>query len=86
MRPGPAAVTADAPADSLRHPVDRDREAEPHERGRGTDLTYRIQFWDKLKAIELEYKRFGLLKDLHEHTHRVTLEALVAARWRTWST
>jgi phage terminase small subunit len=43
-----------------------------------TDLTYRIQFWDKLKAIELEYKRFGLLKDLHEHTHRVTLEALVA--------
>jgi hypothetical protein len=43
-----------------------------------TDLTYRIQFWDKLKAIELEYKRFGLLKEFHEHTHRVTLEALVA--------
>jgi phage terminase small subunit len=43
-----------------------------------TDLTYRIQFWDKLKAIELEYRRFGLLKDVHEMHHRVTLEALVA--------
>lgn len=31
-----------------------------------TDLTYKIQFWDKSKAIELEYKYFGMLVDRHE--------------------
>lgn len=39
-----------------------------------TDTTYKIQFWDKLKAIEMEYKHFGLLTDTIEHKGEIRIK------------
>jgi phage terminase small subunit len=44
-------------------------------RGDGaTDTTYKVQFWDKLKAIEMEYKHFGLLTDQVEHKGEIRIK------------
>lgn len=37
------------------------------------DTTYKVQFWDKPKAIELEYKHFGLLIEQVNHTGTLKL-------------
>jgi phage terminase small subunit len=39
-----------------------------------TDTTYKVQFWDKLKAIEMEYKHFGLLTDAIEHKGEIRIK------------
>ena len=43
-----------------------------------TDLVRRVRMADPLKALDILAKHFGLVREVHEHHHRVTLEALVA--------
>jgi phage terminase small subunit len=39
-----------------------------------TDTTYKVQFWDKPKALEMEYKHFGLLTDSVEHKGEIRIK------------
>jgi len=43
-----------------------------------TDVVHKIKTYDKTKALDILAKHFGLVREVHEHHHRVTLEALVA--------
>ncbi|MBI4486144.1 MAG: terminase small subunit [Acidobacteria bacterium] len=48
-----------------------------------TDTTLKVQFWDKLKAIEMEYRHFGLLVDRFEvNVTDDRIARLIAARKR----
>jgi len=38
-----------------------------------TDATYKVTFWDKSKALEMEYKRHGLLTEKIEHSGGLTI-------------